>query len=84
MNYYHVYICSGKGDDRRESGSYTTTGRNYIEAAFNFSSHWNRCTAWTKFGKDWSKIGSRLNMPIHHRYLKDNIGNMLLILKQEI
>lgn len=76
---YSVFICSGKGKNYRESGSYTAYGLNYLDAARRFAATWNRNGIKT-FGEQWKKSGRRAKMPKRHHYLTDERGNKLLLL----
>jgi hypothetical protein len=79
---YSVYICSGKGNNYRDSGSYTAYGTSYLDAALRFARHWNHCTLLKTYGEKWKKSGRRARMPKRHCYLKDEKGNRLLMLSR--
>ena len=78
---YKVFICSGKGKNRRESGVYTHIANNYLNAASIFGTHWNTCTFSKKYGINWRITGRKKGNPKSHSYLEDELGNKLLIIK---
>lgn len=78
---YRIFICSGKGKNRRESGVYTELATNYLNAAKRFGDHSNVCSCSNKYGSDWKITGRKKGNPKSHSYLKDEKGNELLIIK---
>ena len=79
-NEYKVYIVNGD----RESGAYTTYGKNYIDASNYFSSHWNDVQQSNEYGTNWKEIGQKKEgMPKKHQYLKDEKGNTILLVDFE-
>jgi hypothetical protein len=82
MNNYSAFICSGKGKDRRESGSYSTAGNTYLDAVIKLAQHWNNVMRYLKFGDNWRYVGRRDGMPRSHAYFKDERGNELLLVKR--
>lgn len=79
---YKVFICSGKGKNRRERGAYGQYVSSYLEAATEFAKHWNVCTVSTTYGTKW-RITHRAKKgyPKSHCYLKDELGNKLLVIR---
>lgn len=78
---YKVFICSGKRKNRRESGAYTHLANSYLNAATIFGGHWNTCTCSKRYGTDWKLTRRKKGNPKSHSYLKDELGNELLIIK---
>ncbi len=78
---YRIFICSGEGKDRRESGAYTHLANSYLNAAEIFGSHSNVCSFSGRYGSTWKLAGKRKGNPKNHNYVVDEVGNKLLIIK---
>ena len=79
---YRVYICSGtpETENYRESGSYTAYGKNYLNAALELATHWNKCSSLNNYGKEWKSAGKRDGNPKKHQYVTDELGHKLLLI----
>jgi len=83
-NKYSVFIVSGRGKHRRESGEYTAIGDSYKDAVSGLAEHWNICSlVGPRFGVDWRvSYKAKKGMPKSHAYMKDEKGNTLLLVKR--
>jgi hypothetical protein len=83
---YSVYICTGYGTpNHRESGAYSTTGTDAVNAAKRFATQSNN--VWHgKYGTEWEVIPLRIKpapmrngIPSGSEYVRDEKGNELLL-----
>jgi hypothetical protein len=81
--HYRVYICSGEGENYRESGGYSAYGANCVDAAEQFASHHTKCSYYPTYGTNWQKICKQRELPNRfqmHHYLMDEKGNKILLI----
>jgi hypothetical protein len=79
---YQVFICTGKGKTYRERGAYSAYGTNYVDAAEQYASHYNKCSFFGKYGVNWRKTSRKKGLPKRHQYLMDENGNKILLIAQ--
>ena len=81
MNTYTVYLCTGKGKFYREAGTYTTTGKSYLEAATSFANRYNKVSFYS-IGNNWKSKGQKRNSgyPKFHQFIKGDGGYTLLLI----
>lgn len=75
--HYNIYVCYSSG---RESGAFSAYGRNYLEAANDFSKNlW-----WEGYNGSWRSVGRKKGNPKHHRYMRNSKGAKILLIRQEV
>lgn len=81
---YQVFICYGRGRNRRESGAYTAYGTSYQKAAMAFTSRWDAISGLPPvWGKRWRKTSRRPGYPRSHQFLRDEKGRELLLIRKK-